>query len=242
MQKQDNIRKVSIWQRIALFLGVKKPVKVYFVSGLCNSCEVFDGLILPVGFEKVYIEWLIPKEEETLDSYAHRMAAQIDLSRPFILVGYSFGGIIIQEMNKFLKPIKNIVISSITCVEEIPSLFKLAKRIHFVHLVPKSVFGASKFIAKVFSRILYDLPSDRVTELMRYTDPVYIRWSVDMITNWIPQCECRNMYHIHGTKDQIFPYKQIKKPLTVKGGDHLMVMTRSHEISMFITDILLSKD
>lgn len=234
--------KYTLWQKILFFTGLKKrPLRVYFISGMCNSCEVFNGLILPKGFEKTYIEWLMPEENESLNSYTHRMAMHINTSQPFILVGYSFGAIIMHEMNRFLTPEKNIVISSMKSAEEIPNLFKLANRIHFVRLIPKSVFGATKFITTVFSQTLFNMPAERVSELMTYTNPIYIRWAVDQITKWKPQNEHFNTYHIHGTKDQIFPYKQIKNPYTIEDGDHLMVMTHADRISQYLQEILLKK-
>lgn len=65
----------NIWKKLQAFFGVKKrSKKVYFVSGMCNPCSVFDNIVLPEGYEKVYIEWLIPKEDELLEAYAIRMA------------------------------------------------------------------------------------------------------------------------------------------------------------------------
>lgn len=232
----------NIWKKLSSFFGLRKnPKKVYFVSGMCNSCSVFDGLKLPDGYEKVYIEWLIPQEDETLDSYVHRMAKNIDVSEPFVLVGYSFGGVIIQEMNAFLTPKKNIIISSMKSEKEIPQLFKFAKQVNFTQHIPKSIFGATDFMTTVFSRYIYDLPKDRIRRLMAITDPVYVRWSVDKITSWVPRVKCENLYHIHGTEDQIFPFRQIENVYGVVGGDHLMVMDKAEEISGLLDHFILEK-
>lgn len=232
----------SVWKRLTSFFGLKKnPKKVYFVSGMCNSCSVYDRLKLPDGYEKVYIEWLIPQENETMDSYVHRMAQNIDTSEPFILVGYSFGGIIIQEMNAFLSPQKNILISSMKNENEIPQSFKFARQVHFFKHVPKSIFGATDFMTSLFSRYIYSLPKDRVRHLMAITDPLYVRWAVDKITSWTPRIKCNNLYHIHGTKDQIFPFRQIENVYGIAGGDHLMVMDKAEEITVLINHILLEK-
>lgn len=218
----------------------QEDVTVYFVSGMCNNCRVFDLLTLPKGYVKQYIEWHIPREEETLDEYAHEMASSIDSSKPFVLIGYSLGGLIVQEMNNFITPQKTIVISSMTNEREIPALFRWARSIHFAERVPKRVLSATEFITDVFTKYIYEMPTERIAKYMVYTDPVYIKWAICQITNWMPKCRCRNLYHIHGTKDQIFPYEQLDDDVyTVKGGDHLMVMDRAQDVSAIVEGILL---
>lgn len=232
----------SIWKKLQAFFGIKKrSKKVYFVSGMCNPCSVFDNIILPEGYEKVYIEWLIPKEEELLEAYTIRMSEKIDKSEPFILIGYSFGGIIVQLMNAFLDPTKTIIISSMKSEKEIPQLFKFAKASHFFEYVPKSVYGSTNFVTDIFTRYLYELPTEEVRQLMTITDPVYVRWSIEQITHWTPKIKCENLYHIHGTKDQIFPFRQIDNVYGVINGDHLMVIHRAEEISALIDHIILEK-
>ena len=51
----------------------------------------------------VFIDWLIPEAEETFEHFVRRMAEPVDVSEKFSLLGYSFGGILVQEIHK-LKP------------------------------------------------------------------------------------------------------------------------------------------
>lgn len=237
-----NNTQYTFWQKLLFFTGLKKrPMEVYFIPGMCNSCAVFDDLILPNGYERKYLEWHIPHENETLNEYARKMAKNIDTSHPFILIGYSLGAVVMQEMNTFLSPQKNIVISSMKSIDEIPSLFRLAEKINFVRFVPRSVFGATKFITNVFTRFIYTMPTEIVSKCMLVTNPMYVRWAVYQITNWEPVVECPRIYHIHGTKDQIFPIKQIRDAYIVEGGDHLMLMEYAKDVSCYIRKILLEK-
>lgn len=239
-QKDKSIKR-AIFSLVRNILG-NRVTNVYFISGMCNNCSVFSGIKLPEGFKKHYIEWIIPKGDETLEEYARMMAKPIDQSKPFVLIGYSFGGNIIQEMNKFLCPEKNIVISSMTTQKEIPTLFEVARSIHFAEHVPDRLLAATEFITKVFTKFIYEMPTDKVAKYMIYTEPVYLKWAIYQITNWKPVEQCRNIYHIHGTKDQIFPYEQMSDEVyTVKGGDHLMVMERAKEVSDIIGYILTKK-
>lgn len=82
-------------------------MKLYCISGLGANQKAFKFLKFPDGIEPVFIEWLIPERGETLVHYTQRMAKNIDTSEDFALLGLSFGGIIVQEMNRFLSPKKN---------------------------------------------------------------------------------------------------------------------------------------
>jgi hypothetical protein len=215
-------------------------MNVYFISGMCVNCKVFDKIQLPDGYEKKYIEWYVPNKNESLEIYVRTMTKRIDTTKPFILVGYSFGAIIMQEMNQFLTPKKNIVISSIKSKSEIPLLIRFAGKSRIAKYVPKLLFIANDTMAYFFAHFIYDMSREEIKQYVTCTSPVYMKWAVYQIANWIPKVACKNLYHIHGIKDQTFPYKQIKDAYTIEGGDHLMVMKKADEVSKILTDILLS--
>lgn len=233
----------KLWHSIT---GKKKDqnqkINVYFISGMCYNCTVFDKLSLPHGFKKTYIEWHIPREDESLNEYAKVMAETIDQTRPFILVGYSFGAVIIQEMNTFLSPIKSIIISSFKSVDEIPTLFRAAKRAKLVKRVPDRIYSSTEFITHAFNRFVYNIPTDELSDVMVYTDPIYIKWAIKKITEWIPNGKIKHLYHIHGSADQIFPCVNIKNAFIIENGDHLMVMKKADMVSSILDGILLMKE
>ena len=166
------------------------------------------------------------------------MAERINTRKPFYLVGYSFGAVIMQEMNSFLSPEKNIIISSMKSEKEIPATFRLARTINFAENLPTRIYASTGFITNIFTRFVYSMPASLLKEYMTFLDPVYIKWSIHHITNWVPKQKIKNLYHIHGTKDQIFPFEQIENAYTVIDGDHMMVITRAEEVSKIIRDIL----
>lgn len=247
-EKKPVIKKPSLAVRlinkcISLFRKPKAPPKyVYFISGMCYNCKVFDKLTLPAGYVKRYIEWYVPHPDETLTEYTHTMAKGIDTSKPFILVGYSFGAVIMQEMNRFLKPEKSIVISSFKSVEEIPTLFQTARKFNLVGNIPKKLFSQTEFITESFNRFVYNATNEQLKDYMTQVDPVYIRWAVEQITNWVPDMKLEHLYHIHGTDDQIFPLEQIKNVLPVEGGDHLMLIKKAETVSAILDVILLIRE
>jgi pimeloyl-ACP methyl ester carboxylesterase len=65
---------------------------IYCISGLGADYRVFQKLVFPSDYHVVHVEWIQPEIRETLSSYALRLLKQIDNSKPFILIGLSFGG------------------------------------------------------------------------------------------------------------------------------------------------------
>lgn len=225
------------WRFVKTTLG--KTTDVYFISGMCYNCSVFDDIELPKGYKRKYIEWLIPHADEALETYAQRMSKVINVRKKFILVGYSLGGIVAEEIAYQLQPKKIILISTMKDEREIPSLFHMAAKVNFANTIPMRMYRQTDFMIKLFNRYVYNLPTSALEGYMTVTDPIYIKWALHQITHWRPKRELSSLYHIHGTKDQIFPYEQIIDPISIKGGDHLMVIKRAKEISEILKTIML---
>ncbi len=220
----------------------RKRKTVYFISGMCYNCKVFDKLTLPRGYRKKYIEWHIPKPDETLTEYAYEMAKNIDTSKPFILIGYSFGAVIMQEIDHFLRPEKSIIISSFKDKSEVPTFFKAIRKVNLVDRVPNSLYTSTEFITNAFNRLFFHASNTEFEEYMTFVDPVYIKWAAKQITNWVPDYKDKHLYHIHGTNDQIFPFDQLKNVFPIEGGDHLMVFKKADVVSSVLSSILLMKE
>jgi surfactin synthase thioesterase subunit len=214
-------------------------MKIYFLPGMCVNCKVFDKITLPEGYEKFYIEWL-PPSEEPFEEYVRQMAAPINTNEAFILAGYSMGGIVMQEMNRFLKPEKNILISSIKRKEEIPPLFRFAKKTQINQKIPKQLYQVNPRISRLCAQLILAMHPEGVEQCVAYTSADYLKWAIYHITEWEPEVDCPNLYHIHGTKDQIFPFKLIQNAFAVKGGDHQMILRKADEVSGIIAQILKS--
>ena len=55
-----------------------------------------------------------------MESYAKQLVQQIDTTEDVILIGVSFGGMVISEINKLINSKKSIIISSAQNKYEIP--------------------------------------------------------------------------------------------------------------------------
>ncbi|MDR0541489.1 MAG: alpha/beta hydrolase [Dysgonamonadaceae bacterium] len=212
-------------------------MKAYFLPGMCVNCKIFDKIILPAGYEKVYIEWL-PPSDDPLEEYVRQMAAPIKTDEPFVLIGYSMGGIILQEMNRFLKPEKNILISSMKRAEEIPHFFRFAKKTNLNKRLPKQIYKVNKRVAYLFAQVMLAMSPEETEQCVAYTSAEYLQWAIYHITEWEPKIECENLFHIHGTKDEIFPFRQIKNVFGIEGGNHMMVYRRAEDVNRLIAQLL----
>ncbi len=109
-------------------------MKVYFISGLGADDRVFRQLNLP-GIEPVYLNWITPIKNESIESYAGRMAEKITESNP-VIVGLSFGGMIGMEIAKLIPVKKLILISSAKGEKELPPYFLMGRSVPLYKLFP----------------------------------------------------------------------------------------------------------
>jgi len=230
----------NVWNKICSLW--KKETNVYFVSGMCYNCKVFDRLVLPVGYKKNYIEWLQPHVDEGLEEYTRRMAKTVDTKKTFVLIGYSFGAVIVQEMTRFITPVKCIIISSLKQEKERPSMFKVADTTHILEKIPMRIYSSSESITQFFNKYICNAAPGEISEYMTVIDPVYVKWAAVQITGWKPPVKCAHLYHIHGTKDQIFPYNLLEDVYPVPEGDHLMLIRKHEEVSRLLHTILSKKE
>ena len=217
-------------------------MKIYQVSGLGANANAFRNLRLADGFEQVYIPWLQPEKNETLAHYTERMLENINPTEDFLLMGLSFGGIIVQEMNRFIDPKHTFLISTVKKRTELPKLFRFSSQINAHKIIPMSFLTSDKTFSYMMLRKLYytDREKDNIDDIFEFKDEYYLKWSIDKIVNWEHSADYheQNLTHIHGTKDIIFPIENIENAIQIQGGTHIMVMQKPKRISEEINKIL----
>jgi pimeloyl-ACP methyl ester carboxylesterase len=201
-------------------------IPVYFMPGLAASSSIFERIILPETiFEMVLLEWEIPLNNESLAQYASRMTKKILHPNP-VVIGVSFGGILVQEMAKFIVVRKVIIISSVKSSLEFPLRMKLAKTTKAYKLIPTNLLANVEsltqfsFGEKINKRLkLYE-------KFLRVRDKRYLDWAVEQVVLWERTVVDKNVIHIHGDADDVFPIKQIQNCIVIKGGTHVMILNK----------------
>jgi pimeloyl-ACP methyl ester carboxylesterase len=216
-------------------------MNVYFISGLGADKKAFEKLSLPGHLSVHYLDWIKHKKRESLNAYARRLAASIDTSGPFAIVGLSMGGMIASAMTQFLHPCKTVLISSVGCVEEFPPLLKIARITQIHRLVPTFLFHKPNVIA----HFLFGAKSRNEKRIMNHIishgDAAFVKWSIGAILSWDNRIRPKALYHIHGDKDKILPIRYTKPDVVVKNGSHFMVWTKAGEVSRLLAEALSSQ-
>lgn len=219
-------------------------MKIYQVSGLGANGNAFRNLRLNDDFEQIYIPWLVPEKNESLAHYSERLLEKINPTEDFILMGLSFGGIVAQEMNRFVHPKHTFLISTVKNRTEMPPLLKFSASLNAHKLIPMSFLISDKAFSYVMLRKFYytDREKDNIDDIFEFKNKEYLRWSIHKIVNWEHSSSYQeeNLTHIHGTKDIVFPINNIKNAINIEGGTHIMVMQKPKQVSREINKVLQS--
>lgn len=209
------------------------------MPGLAASAQIFERIALPEAvFETILLEWEIPLENETLFQYAKRMTQKIIHTNP-VLIGVSFGGILVQEMARFIEVRKIVIISSVKTNNEFPVRFKVAKTTKAYKLIPTTLFANIETLSqfsfgqKINQRLkLYE-------KFLRVRDKHYLDWAVEQIILWERTVADERVIHIHGDADDVFPIKNIDNYIVVKGGTHAMILIKYRWFNENLPKIIL---
>lgn len=213
-------------------------MKIYVVSGLGADFKVLEKLKFPEQHEVVFIDWIIPQKDESFAEYVKRMAEKIDDSEPFCLLGYSFGGIMVQEINRLKPAVKVVILGSIKSDKEKSRLIKAGEITRIPKLMPVSFFNDRTTTFYSVVRKMFDPKNPRITQYFRVRDPYYLKWSVERISEWKFE-ENPNVIQILGDRDIVFPIKNSKPNYIVKGGTHLFPATKYKEVSKLLSEIFV---
>jgi pimeloyl-ACP methyl ester carboxylesterase len=212
-------------------------MKVYFISGIAADKRLFRHIRLPVGFETVYIDWIKPHIDEALPAYADRLAKKMNTNEDFIIIGTSLGGFIATEIALKYRPACVIIIGSVPVASNLPVYYRIAGRLKIHKIIPGSLFKVSAIIKHFFSR--EDAEDKKIIiQMIKETDAGFIRWGINAVLNWENSQLPKSLFHIHGTKDEMFPYSYTTPTHTIARGDHIIVISRAGEVNTILNEIL----
>jgi len=209
------------------------------MPGLAAGSNIFEYIDLPPDdYECHYLEWLIPESiDESLTEYTKRLSDKIIHKNP-ILIGVSFGGILVQELSILVQPIRIIIISSIKHNKELPKRLILLQRTRVYKFFPTkkiseiedfSMYGINKLFKKKIK--IYN-------KYFQIKNKVYLNWAIHNLLNWKSDLVIKNLIHIHGSDDGVFPIKHIDNCIEIKEGTHAMIITKAKKINTILQEII----
>jgi len=210
------------------------------MPGLAASSTIFERILLPAEFEVILLEWEIPLNNESLSDYARRITEKIVHKNP-VLIGVSFGGILVQEMSKFVDARKVIIISSVKCNLEFPRRMKMAKSTKAYKLIPMQLFVNIENLAKFSFGNKINQRIKLYEKFLAVRDKHYLEWAIEQVILW-ERCDIdQSVIHIHGDQDEVFPIKYIENCIVVKGGTHIMILNKFKWLNENLPKIILEK-
>jgi hypothetical protein len=136
-------------------------------------------------------------------------------------------------MAKVVNPDKVILISSVKHRGEMPVWIRAMKHLRLhkllsgVNFIRFSNANVQRLITKrdtMVAKLLVDMHNS--------ADPEFVGWAINAVVNWNGAKDYRDdIIHIHGTRDQLFPHKNIAQFIPVKGGSHVMGLTQAQDVN-----------
>ncbi|TCK68922.1 hypothetical protein DFQ05_0432 [Winogradskyella wandonensis] len=203
-----------------------KKTHVYLMPGMAANPSIFEYIKLPEEqFEIHWLEWKIPNTNESLESYAKRMIEEIKHTN-IVLLGVSFGGILVQEMSKYMSLRKLFVVSSVKSHHDLPKRMKLLKFTKAYKLLPTQLVSNIDMLAKYAFGETIKKRVELYKKYLSVNDKKYLDWAIEQVVCWDQEEPNDSAIYIHGDKDLVFPHTCSEDCIVIKGGTHIMIINK----------------
>ncbi len=200
---------------------------IYMMPGMAANPSIFENIKLPEDIYTIHwLSWKIPENNESISSYAKRMCADIS-HEDIVLLGVSFGGVLVQEMAKHINVKKLIIVSSVKSKKELPKRMRVSRKLKLYNFLPT---GIVEDIDKLAKYAYGESVKNRVELYQKYlsiNDKRYLDWAIREMVCWDQEEPIQDIIHIHGDSDKVFPFKYVQNAILLEGGTHIMILTRA---------------
>lgn len=203
---------------------------IYLIPGMTADFPVYSRILrlLP---NAIIADYIPPESNETLVSYASRMANRIPANS--FVVGVSFGGIVALEIARVVRPQGCILISSIRQPAELPPWLRIWRALdgRSTNALLRTVGIAASMVPR-FACISSTI---RVTKLAG-AGGQWHRWATGSVLDWQPEPEFSScpLLQIHGSADRTFPIRYMNPDVTIAGGRHALSISHPTETATAI--------
>jgi len=214
--------------------------KIFLIAGLGADTRLYNNIDLGDN-DVTPVDWIEPNEIDTLSTYAQKLIHQYFITNNSVVIGVSLGGMLAVEIAKQVKLNKAILISTIKNIDEAPWYFKFFKTVPVHKLISGRMLGKLGYFIKPLFGHMGEHDAWLFHDMVRRSSPKFLKWAIDAALKFNNQVVLPNVYHLAGDKDLIFNYKNIKDPIIIKGGTHIMVFDKAKQINKILKDILKKK-
>jgi pimeloyl-ACP methyl ester carboxylesterase len=213
--------------------------RLVLIPGLGADARVF-GPQLKAFPDALTPGWIPPRRRESLASYAERLAATVDSSRPVVLAGLSLGGMLALEMARHLPTQRVVLIASCThprAVRRVMRAIEILGRpwplwsAEWIKSFAPPVMGRGGTVPKDARSVLVDM--------IRDTPANFIRWGGRAIFAWPGRPDPGvPIAHIHGARDWVIPMKHVRPTRVIPDGSHVLNLSHPEEVIRFLREAL----
>ncbi|MEM6516020.1 MAG: alpha/beta hydrolase [Bacteroidota bacterium] len=204
----------------------KDLIHIYLMPGMAANPTIFENIKLPEDKFKIHwLDWMIPEINESLESYAKRMISRITEDN-VVLLGVSFGGILVQEMSKYMNLKKLFVVSSVKSMHELPKRMKVMKYTKAYKILPTQLVGSIDLLAKYSFGETIGKRIELYKKYLSVSDKQYLDWAIEQVIEWNQEAPNPQAIYIHGDNDAIFPHSCVGDCIVIKGGTHIMILNK----------------
>lgn len=198
--------------------------------------------------EAVTCDWIAPKPDDNLRTYAARWADSQDWNKPTILVGFAFGGMValeaVEQNPTARAATKGIVIvSGLRSGAAVSEGFR--RQVAMSKMVPHAILrqGLLCFAERFSERD--DLADDHrqlLKEMATEIDIDMFRWSTTACANWdykgpVELSKEVPVYQIHGERDHVIPLVPGDPDVVLPNAGHLIQFTHAGEVNAYIARV-----
>lgn len=210
---------------------------VYLIPGTGADGRLFERLALE-GVDTVHLEYLEPIKKETFDHYINRMAAGIDTTKRYSIIGVSLGGMIASELADRIAPEEVVVIAGAKNQHEIPKLYHLFRHLPLHHIIGgRTMIWSTKQLQPIFEPMS---AKDRAIfqNMLEAKSYHFIKSAVRWMINWEKDDFRPDIVHIHGKKDHTLPFKNVAANHVIQEGGHMITYSQAEEVSKILNTVL----
>lgn len=210
---------------------------IYFIPGTGADGRLFERIEIE-QYDTVWLEYLVPEKQETFSSYINRMAAEIDTSEAYSIVGVSLGGMIATELADRLEPEEVIVIAGAKRASELPDHYHLFRYLPLHRVIGgRTMIWGTKLMQPLFEP-MEDQQQTIFRSMISQKSPHFIKSAVRWMIHWKRETYRADIYHIHGAKDRTLPIKNVEANYVIEDGGHMITYDRAEEISNILEEII----
>ncbi|WP_292246066.1 alpha/beta hydrolase [Mesonia sp.] len=217
--------------------GTEPITHVYFMPGMAANPSIFEHINLPDNYKIHWLKWKIPYHNECMHSYITRMLEDVVHTNP-VLIGVSFGGVIVQEMAKLISVKRLILVSTVKSKHELPARMKLARKTGLYKILPTSLAGRIGDLEKLPVGEFTRKRAHLYKQYLSVSDKQYLDWAIQKMVCWDQEAPLENTIHIHGDSDLVFPIKNIENCIIVEGGTHIMIINRFRWFNQHLVSLI----